>query len=113
MLAAINTDTLNYFPIDEWLSSSKHNDEYSALRDSQFLKYNIFDNYYRTCATNKRKLFETIDNDLRIMSCHYYETNDLLGMSFPFFIVDTKTKETIEKIEVEFQIETVVTKVTN
>lgn len=53
MLAAINTDSLDYFTIDEWLNSNKHNDSYDAIRSNRLLNNDIFDSYYRTCATSK------------------------------------------------------------
>ena len=101
MLAAINTDDLSYFSIDEWLEDNEHS--YYALRTSEMLDYDIFNSYYIAFASNKQELVDLITCDIW-ESCDTYNDPDILTDNpFPFYIVDVETKKVIKKIELTIQ----------
>ena len=92
MLAAINTDDLSYFSIDEWLENIKHS--YYALRTNDMLDNGeVFNCYYLAFASNEQKLVDLITCDIW-ESCDTYNDQDILTDNpFPFYIVDIETKK--------------------
>ena len=101
MLAAINTDDLSYFSIDEWLKNNEHS--YYALRTSEMLDYDIFNCYYLAFANNEQELIDSITCDIW-ESCDTYNDPDILTDNpFPFYIVDVETKKVLKKIELTIQ----------
>lgn len=84
MLAAINTDELYYFTIDEWLANNEHS--YYALR------------------TNEQKLIDLITCDIW-EGCYIYDDDPdiLINNLFPFYVIDVETKKVLKKIELSIQ----------
>ena len=63
MLAAINTDELYYFTIDEWLENNEH--DYYTLRTSEmFDMSDIYNCYYLAFASNETELTDLITCDI-------------------------------------------------
>ena len=102
MLAAINTDELSYFSIDEWLENVEHS--YYALRTNDMLDNDdVFNCYYLAFASNEQKLVDLITCDIW-KSCDTYDDPDILTDNpFPFYIVDVETKKVLKKIELTIQ----------
>lgn len=102
MLAAINTDELSYFNIDEWLENIEHS--YYALRTNDMLDNDdVFNCYYLAFASNEKKLVDLITCDIW-KSCDTYNDPDILTDNpFPFYIVNVETKKVLKKIELTIQ----------
>ena len=101
MLAAINTNDLSYFSIDEWLENIKHS--YYALRTNDMFDNDIFDCYYLAFSNNEKKLIDLITCDIW-ESCDTYIGPDVLTDNpFPFYIVNIETKKVLKKIELTIQ----------
>lgn len=102
MLAAINTDELYYFTIDEWLANNEHS--YYALRTNDMLENDMFDRYYLAFASNEQKLIDLITCDIW-EGCYIYDDDPdiLINNPFPFYVIDVETKKVLKKIELSIQ----------
>lgn len=101
MLAAINTNDLSYFSMDEWLENIKHS--YYALRTNDMLDNDIFDCYYIAFSNNEKKLIDLITCDIWEGCDTYNDPDILIDNPFPFYIVDVETKKVLKKIELTIQ----------
>lgn len=101
MLAAINTDDLSYFSIDEWLENIEHS--CYTLRTNDMLDNDIFNCYYLAFANNEQKLVDLITCDIWEGCDTYNDPDILIDNPFPFYIVDVEAKKVIKKIELTIQ----------
>lgn len=101
MLAAINTNELYYFTIDEWLKNNEH--AYHALRTNDMLEYDIFNCYYLVFANNEQELVNLITCDIWKCCDIYNDSDILIDNPFPFYLIDVETKKVLKKIELSIQ----------
>ena len=103
MLAAINTNNLSYFSIDEWLNNPR-NGRNSSLRSDRMLD-GVCKDYYVVKQDNEHDLMCCLNNDLWELSSTFCNSYYICGMSFPFYIVDTVTKKVIKKLILTFEVQ--------
>lgn len=107
MFAAINTDNLSYFSIDEWLGIGKK-DNYlcGELRTYEMFEDDIeytYTNYYRVFADNEPYLITLITHDIWEGYDTYNDPDILIDNPFPFYIINVETKEVLKKVELSIK----------
>lgn len=101
MLAAINTNSLKHYTIDNWLNSNAHNSDAPLRTETEdvFSDVCTFKHYYRIFDEYEYGLFEQIQDDL----WSKVGAKESLNRIFPFYIVDTRTKKVVKKVGFKFQ----------
>lgn len=107
MLAAINTDDLSYFSIDEWLGlGRKDNYLCGELRTSEMFDNNIgyvYTDYYRVFANNEHELINLMTHDIWEGYDTYNDPDILIDNPFPFYLIDVETKKVLKKVELSIK----------
>lgn len=109
MLAAINANSLDGYPIETWLSNKYDNDDFNLLHTDLDFDNEKWAINYRIFENDEPSLLEHLECDLWSLQDTYYEFDTLDDEVFPFYIIDTDTKTILDKIGLSF-VRTIKTK---
>lgn len=109
MLAAINANSLDGYPIETWLSNKYDNDDFNLLHTDLDFDNEKWAINYRVFENDEPSLIEHLEHDLWSLQDTYYESDTLDDEVFPFYIIDTDAKTILDKIGLSF-VRTIKTK---
>lgn len=105
MLAAINTNSLDTFSINDWLRLDKKNNCIcGGLRTSEMFEDDAeYAHYYHAFADKEGELVDLIIHDIWEGYDAYNDPDILIDNPFPFYLIDVETKKVLKKIELSIK----------